>query len=191
VSEGKVRFKNRLTGKAVDVEAGRFAVAASGTPLAALPQYRVIWALDLKNGRTPASVSQGMAASGPLPSGNPPCLESVRGSDGQCVNLTLDQIVTSDPARMRLRFRYFATGERMCVQVWCPRAEDNMSTDIVPLLPSAWTSVDLPLSKFSRRSDGGKLRTGDLLKSLNMFVTGDPAAPVFWDRLELVERIAQ
>jgi hypothetical protein len=189
VTEGKVHFKNRLTGKAVDVDAGRYAIAASGTPLAALPAFRVVWALDLKNRPLPASVRQGTAAAGPgLPG---PCLQSTPSSDGPCAGIALDQIVPCDPARLRLRFRYFATGERMCVQLWSPRGEDNLKVDVIPLIPSAWTSVELPLLEFSRRSDGGKLRKGDLLKHLNLFVTGGGGAPVFWDRLELVERVAQ
>jgi hypothetical protein len=191
VVEGKVRFKSRLTGKAVDVEGGRFAVAASGTPLAAsLPQYRVVWALDLKNGRMPASVTLGMAAPGPFLPGNPPCLQSAPGSFGPGVNLALDQMVASDPSRMRLRFRYLATGARMCVQVWCPRAEDNFSKDIIPVVSSKWTSVEIPLSEFSRRSDGTRLEKGDLLKHLGMFVVTESRGSVYWDQLELVERVA-
>lgn len=189
VTEGKVHFKNRFTGKAVDVEAGRFAVAALGTPLAALLQYRIVWALNLKSQRMPAAVVHGSAAKGPPLPENSLCLQSVPGDFGPFVDLALDQVVTCDPARMRLRFRYFTTAERMCVQLWCPRVEDNLSADIVPLIPSAWTSVELPLSKLSRRSDGGKLRKGDFLKLLDMFVTGGVGAPVFWDQLELVERI--
>lgn len=189
VEEGRVRVTRRPDGASVELSAGHHAVASAGVPLAARPRERVVWRWDAEDGQRPAAFLEGKVAAGPPRAGNRFAFESsdyIAREYGPGINLQLSDALGSDPASYRLRFRYFAAGGTMTAQFYSPDGGDNFRVTISDLIAGRWSWVDVPLSYFAR-TGGARLKKGDRLSFLNMFVVVRGNAPVYWDDVELVE----
>ena len=110
------------------------------------------------------------------------------GSPGIDADLSrLDKRATTAHGTLRVRFRYWTIGaESLWVQFFGERVRDNFRFDLKSLGKEKWEAVEIPLSEFSRLSDGTHLLEGDRFTWMNFSVAG-AAGPVYFDDIELVE----
>lgn len=183
VQEGKVELRS-AAGKSVLVEAGHQAAIASGAPLASrpLPREEVLLALDLEDGKLPASVEQGTVEGGPARPGNRFCLAGVQDPSGSSRLFIGDGgnglfVFTGDEV---LSFDYWTDPQASQVNfnLW-DRARKIAHEGAVPkLVTGKWTHVTVRLADLG--DAGTRLREGDGVVNFYIQSTGGGTARRFY-----------
>jgi hypothetical protein len=183
VQEGKVELR-ASSGKSVVVDAGHQAAIAAGAPLAAkpLPRDEVLLAMDLEDGKLPASVETGTLEAGPARPGNRWCLS------GSVESIGVSRIFIGDGG---LGLFAFTGDEVLSFDYWTDlqagqvnfnfwdRARKVAHEGAVPkLVVGKWTHVTVRLADLGDADT--RLRAGDWLANFYIQSTGGGTSRRFY-----------
>jgi hypothetical protein len=183
VQEGKVELRS-AAGRSVMVEAGHQATVAAGIPLTSkpLPREEILLALDLEDGRLPATVEQGTLEAGPARPGNRFCLAGVQDPSGACklfigdggnglFTFNGDEVLSfdywTDPQASQVNFNFWDRSRKIAHEGAVPK-----------LVTGKWTHVTVRLADLG--DAGTRLREGDWVVSLYIQSTGGGSSRRFY-----------
>jgi hypothetical protein len=183
VEEGKVELRN-TAGKALLVEAGHQAVAATGAPLLLKPLMReeVLLAFDFEDGKKPALVETGIVERGP---GSRICLSGEPDPSGS------SKVFIGDGANGLFNFQgdevlsfdYWA--DPQCSQVnfnfWDRTQGKTHEGQVSKVVVGKWTRVTFKLAELG--DAGNRLKERDWVVNLYLQGTGPPPRRFYIDNV--------
>ncbi|HLY08720.1 MAG TPA: FecR domain-containing protein [Planctomycetota bacterium] len=186
VQEGRVELRS-LAGKSVLVDAGHQASIAAGAALTAKPLGReeVLLALDVEDGKLPASVETGTVEAGPPRLGNRYCLAGVADSTGASklfigdggnglFTFAGDEILSfdywTDPQASQVNFNFWDRSRKIAHEGSVPK-----------LVVGKWTHVTVRLADLG--DAGTRLREGDWVVNFYIQSTGGASRRFYIDNV--------
>ena len=203
VVKGKVRLTNPDK-KSVDVDAGHFAVAASGAELSARPiaapvtppdanppepSREMALTFDFESGVPPVNLQDGEVVQGPKRAGNRFCARGIAKRQGGASKkeIWLEKkgatLFVYNPD-LQLSFDYWVTGsDAISLSCFDSTQENSKEMVLSNVTQNKWTHVSIRLSEL--KNSGKTFTSNDIVMNLLIAVFGNQASELYIDNIEV------
>lgn len=159
------------------------------------PPQRLVFRYDFEDGKLPVPWTPGLVKRGPPRGKNRYCLETEAKPDGATVHLSLPKEHQTRAGERVLRFRYFANGDQIAINVKNERWGDNCKYLVERTPRGVWERIEIPLWKCfpgpgtPDKADRTKpIRGGHRLTHVHIRFLGG-TLPSYVDDVEIVELV--